>query len=161
MLITIQSKSLLGLKYDILSDRKIGEINIPFTRLLGSSQFGDIRIALESELYRIKVPLKGDRRVGFGVSGYELVSGDKQISEVTFPPRGDSGKLTVNWKDNQITYDIVQGQCQIKMNNVKVGSFLEKRGLKKTVCMDISQEIPLVVLIFWYLSYSYYKVISS
>lgn len=161
MLITIQSKSLLGLKYDIFTDHKIGEINIPFTRLLGSSQFGDIRIALQSELYRIKVPLKGDRRVGFGVSGYELVSGDRQISEVSFPPRGASEKLTVNWKDNQITYDIVQGQCQITINNVKVGSLLEKRGFKKTACMDISIEIPIAVLVFWYLSFSYYKVISS
>ena len=161
MLITIQSKSLLGLKYDILTDHKIGEIKIPITRLLGSSQFGDIRIALQSELYRIKVPLRGDRRVGFGVSGYELVSGDKQISEVSFPPRGGSEKLTVKWNDNQITSELVQGQHLIFMNDSKVGTFWEKGGFKKTAYIDATNEIPIIVKVFWYLSYSYYMVISS
>jgi hypothetical protein len=117
MLITIQSKSLLGLKFDILSDHKIGEIKIPFTRILGSSQFGDIGIVLQSESYHIKIPLKGNSRVGFGVSGYILFSGDQQISDVSFPPRGTSEKLTVNWKDNKITYDLVQGQFQIIMSS--------------------------------------------
>lgn len=161
MLITIQSKSLLRLKYDILTDHKIGEIKIPFTRLLGSSQFGQIGITLQSEIYHIKVPLKGDRRVGFGISGYELVFGGKQVLEVSFPARGASEKLTVNWKDNQITYNTVQGQCQIMMDTVKVGSLWEKRGFKKTAFMDISNEIPIIVFVFWYLSYSYYKVITS
>ncbi len=105
MLVTLQSKSLLGLKYDILSDHKIGEVKIPFTRLLGSSQFGDIGIVLQSESYHIKVPLKGENRVGFGVSGYILVSGDEQISDVSFPPRDGLGKT---WRIFPATYQPVR-----------------------------------------------------
>jgi len=100
-LLTLKSRSIIGFKYDILKERKIGKITIPYSRLW-KGPYGDISIEINGAFTFIKAPLKSAR--GSVAAGYRLVKDDKELASVTFPARGTSEHLIVHWHNDKITF---------------------------------------------------------
>lgn len=159
-MLIIKSRSFFNLKFDILKGQRIGQIKVPFTRLLGSSQFGDIYMNIGNEDYNIRVPLKGAQRIGYGVSGYKLVKGDSELAEVTFPPRGAKEPLFLNWAGNLITFKNIGERTQVYLNEKEVGGFFEKGALKKEAILEIQNEIPIEIQVFIYYIYLQYSLLT-
>ena len=65
LLLEIKPQSFFNLRYDIIKGKKLGQIKIPFTRLIPSLRFGDISFNIRDDQFFIVVPLRGEQRIGF------------------------------------------------------------------------------------------------
>ena len=153
-MLTLKSRSIIGLRYDILKERKIGKITIPYSRLW-KGPYGDISIEIKGSFAFIEVPLKG--KGGFVAAGYRLIKDDEELASVIFPARGTSEQLIVNWHGNKITFKKIAERIQLYLNSREVGGFREKGFLKKDVYLEIYDEIPIDIQVFSFLAYSYYR----
>ncbi len=122
-MLTLKSRSIIGFKYDILKERKIGKITIPYSRLW-KGPYGDISIEINGAFTFIKVPLKG--KAGFVAAGYRLVKDDEELASVTFPARGTSELLIVHWHNDKITFKKIAERILLYLNSREVGGFWEK-----------------------------------
>ena len=146
-MLTIKSRSFLNLKYEIILDKRIGLITIPFTRLIPSLRFGDIRFNINSNHFKIIVPLKGDQRIGFVASGYRLVSGDTEIASAEFPAIGSTDRFQIIWN-------------QIYLDGVLLGSIYYNFNQEKVDALDIGEKIPIEIQLFSYFAYKKYSEVS-
>ena len=159
-MLTIKSRSFLNLKYEIILDKRIGLITIPFTRLIPSLRFGDIRFNINSNHFKIIVPLKGDQRIGFVASGYRLVSGDTEIASAEFPAIGSTDRFQIIWNEKCLTFSINGERNQIYLDGVLLGSIYYNFNQEKVDALDIGEKIPIEIQLFSYFAYKKYSELS-
>ena len=159
-MLKIKTKSFLGLKYDIIRSEKIGQLKIPFTRLIPSLRFGDISFNIGEDQFYIVVPLKGEQRIGFSASEYILMQGDKEIASAKFPSRGSEDKFKINWNDKCISISRNGQRIQIYLDNDLLGVIYMDYSHKKEDIINIGDKLPVELQVFSYFAYRKYAEVS-
>lgn len=159
-MIKIKSKSFLGLKYDIVGYEKIGQLRIPFTRLVPSLRYGNIRFNIGEDQFYIAVPLKGEQRMGFLASGYILMQGDSEIASAEFLTGGSEDPFKINWNSKSIMFSKNRRKAQIYINNHLLGSVYYNYGQKNEGVIDVGEKLPIELQVFSYFAYKKYAEVS-
>ena len=159
-MLVIKSQSFLNLKYDIIKDKKIGQLKIPFTRLIPSLRFGDIDFNIYKDQFNIIVPLKGQQTTGFLASGYKLMKGNKELASAEFPARGSKDPFQIHWNDKCITFSKNGDKTKIYLDSALLGSIYCNYGRKKEDALDMGEKLPVELQVFCYFAYKKYFEVS-
>ena len=160
LLLKIKSKSFFRSKYDILQDKKIGQLKIPFTQLLPSLRLGAISFNVGQEHFNIIVPLRGNKQIGFVASGYRLVKDDIDLASAEFPARGSLDQFQVHWNEKVITFSGNDGSNHIYIDGSLFGSIYYNFENKKVDAIDVDEKLPLEIQIFAYFAYKKYSELT-
>ncbi len=159
-MIIIRPNSFFNLKYDIIKDKKLGQLKIPFTRLIPSLRFGDIRFNIGEEQFYIVVPLRGEQRIGFLASGYRLMKGNTDLASAEFPARGSKDQFQIFWNEKSITFYNDSEKNQVFLDGVLLGSFYYNHGQKNEDGIEIGEQLPIELQVFSYFAYKKYAEVS-
>ena len=159
-MLKIKSKSFFGLKYDIIRSEKIGQLRIPFTRLIPSLRYGDISFNIGEDQFYIAVPLKGEQLIGFLASGYTLMQGDNEIALAEFSTRGSEDSFKINWNGKFITFSKNRQKAQIYLDRALLGSVYYNYGQNNEDVIDIGEKLPIELQVFSYFAYKKYAEVS-
>ena len=160
LLLVIKPQSFFNLKYDIIKDKKIGQLKIPFARLIPSLRFGDISFNIGEDQFFIVVPLRGEQRIGFLASEYRLMKGDKELASAEFPAKGSKDPFQINWNDKLVTFSNKGDNTQIFLDSALLGSLYYNYGQKKEDALDIGEKLPIELQVFSYFAYKKYAEVS-